>query len=361
MGSRRRPAKALRPAKSRLPAKSLRPERQPHILPPHAPQPPRSRGGRAPPPRSPRSQSVRPRSARPRPLPESQPGRLPAPGRAQELRRPRGARRAGPRRGRAGAAGGQGRSTVAKPPPGSAAGQPAGGGGGARACGCGWRAAGRLTETCPSPRAPGIVPITSATTKPANVMVPVPPARVHLPLSSRLGCEEGRRGRSVPLIPHAAHPCRPPPGSSACGGRASGARRGAQPRGAAGSGVSGTCRSPPESGSGVSVLCRSRSGSPDGDWRSPASGAPSGSPASPGRHRPLTSLRLPRRPAGLSPLAVPLQPCTPLLSRTWGSPTSHLLCSRPRDYRSSYPSDTLTKSRRRPGKAWPRAGARSFG
>lgn len=50
-------------------------------------------------------------------------------------------------------------------------------------------------------------------------MVPVPPARVHLPLSSRPGCEGGRRGRGVPLIPHAAHPCRPPSRSPASPGR----------------------------------------------------------------------------------------------------------------------------------------------
>lgn len=164
---------------------------------------------REPLPRSPRSQSARSRSARRRPLRGPHRGRLPPPppGRAQELRRLRGSLPAEPRRERAGAAVGQGRWGAAKRPAGQPAGGCGGGGPGGRG---GARAAGRPAETCPGPRAPGSAPSTSATTKPANVMVPVPPARFHLPFSSRPGCEGGRRGRGVPLIPPAAHPPSPP-------------------------------------------------------------------------------------------------------------------------------------------------------
>lgn len=236
----------------------------------------------SPPPRLPRSQSARPRSAAPRPAPGAQPGRpSPPPGRAQELRRPRGARPAAPRRGRAGAAGAQGRWAAGKPP----AGQPAGD--------CGARAAGRLAETCPGPRAPGIAPITSATTKPANVMVPVPPAWVHLPFSSRPGCEEGRRGRGVPLIPLAAHPCPPPPAARPAGAGRAGLGE-AQPR---------RCRLP---------TCRSLPSAPgSGAERPPEHGhGPSGNPGGVcrgmrPRSRPRGSLPLPRQPRGYHPSPLP--------------------------------------------------------
>lgn len=210
----------------------------------------------APPPRSPRSPSARPRSAGPRPPPRTHPGRplLPPPGTVQGLRRTLGPRPAVPRRGRPGTAGGQGRWAAAKPPAGQAAG---GGWTGARVSG--GRATGRLAETCPSPRASGSVPITSATTKPANVMVAVLPARVHLPLSSRPGC--GRGGEAEPrrtANPQRLTPRPPPPAPLPAGGRASGERRSGLPAAAfSGEGREsewGCCPAP----------CSSRSGSPGG-------------------------------------------------------------------------------------------------
>lgn len=252
---------------------------------PRAHLPPRP--ARAPQPRSPRSQSTRPPSARRRPLPGPHRGRPPPPGGAQEPRRLRGTLPAEPRRGRAGAAAGQGLWGAAKLP----AGQPAGGCGGGGPGGCGGaRAAGRPAETCPGPRAPGSVPSTSATTKPANVMVPVPPARVHLPFSSRPGCEGGRRGRGVPLIPPAAHPPPPPLGSPARGGRASGAAVAV---------CAATCRCLPERRSAPRVT---RPEHPAGC--SPARSLPSARPSAPGATAPPPSL-FPRRPPPLLLPAVP--------------------------------------------------------
>lgn len=163
------------------------------------------------------------------------------------------------------------------------------GGGGPGGCG-GARAAGRPAETCPGPRAPGSVPSTSATTKPANVMVPVPPARVHLPFSSRPGCEGGRRGRGVPLIPPAAHPPPPPLGSPARGGRASGAAVAV---------CAATCRCLPERRSAPRVT---RPEHPAGC--SPARSLPSARPSAPGATAPPPSL-FPRRPPPLLLPAVP--------------------------------------------------------